>query len=144
MLLGVLSALVAAACSGDDSTGPTANPDFMVGDWIAVDMRITSVANPEVRADVIASGGEFTLNVQPSGRYTAILQAFGQASTETGTVTVEGNQVVFMRTFPTQEESRATWSRNGANVVLDGPTRFDFNLDGTPEDGTLHMELAPR
>ncbi len=135
-----------AACSGGDGTGPDSDPEgnFLAGEWIATLMRAQSVANPEIRADIIASGGEFTLSVQPSGRYTAILVAFGQSASESGTLSIVGNEVVFSRTFPSALVTRATWTRSGANVTLKGPTEFDFNLDGTAEPATLETVLAPR
>jgi len=36
--------------------GPTANPDFMVGDWLATSMLLTSKANPEVSVDLTTPG----------------------------------------------------------------------------------------
>ncbi len=136
---------VAVSCGGD-SSGPseTPGPDFMVGDWIATVLVVTSAVNPEVSLDLVAQGGTFTLSVQPSGRYTAILAGFGQASSESGTLSVEGTQVVFRRTIPSPEVSRSTWVRNGADVTLTGPTEFDLNLDGMTEDATIVIGLTPR
>lgn len=143
----VVVVLGLAACSGGDG-GTDPDPDsggsFLTGEWIATLMRAQSVANPEARVDIIASGGEFTLSVQPSGRYTAILVAFGQSASESGTLSIVGNEVVFNRTFPSVLVTRATWTRSGPNVTLNGPTEFDFNLDGTAEPATLETVLAPR
>lgn len=140
-----LLVLVAGCSGGDGGTDPGPGPDnFLAGEWIATLMRATSVANPEIRADIIASGGEFTLSVQPSGRYTAILVAFEQSSSESGTLSIVGNEVVFNRTFPSPLVTRATWTRSGSTVTLNGPTEFDFNLDGTAEPATLETVLAPR
>lgn len=138
---------VAVSCGGGDSSGPSvtpAGPGFMVGDWIAVVLVVTSAANPEVSVDLKAQGATFTLTVQTSGRYTAILSGFGQNSSESGTLSVEGTQVVFRRTLPSPEVSRSTWVRNGADVTLTGPTLFDFNLDGMTEDATIVIGLTPR
>ncbi|GMR13571.1 MAG: hypothetical protein BMS9Abin29_1783 [Gemmatimonadota bacterium] len=138
---------VAVSCGGGDASGPSEKPPgpgFMVGDWIAKALVVTSVANPEVSIDLTAAGAIFTLSVQPSGRYTAILSGFGQASSESGTLSVEGPQVVFRRTVPSQEVSRSTWVRDGADVTLTGPTEFDLNLDGTTEDATIVIGLTPR
>lgn len=145
-LLVVLILALAACSGGDGGTNPDPDPEtnFLAGEWIATLMRAQSVANPELRADIIASGGEFTLSVQPSGRYTAILVAFGQSASESGTLSIVGNEVVFSRTFPSALVTRATWTRSGATVTLNGPTEFDFNLDGTAEAATLETVLAPR
>jgi hypothetical protein len=138
---------VAVSCGGGDTSVPTEpppGPGFMVGDWIATVLVVTSSENPEVSVDLAAEGATFTLSVQPSGRYTAILSGFGQASSESGTLSVEGSEVVFRRTLPSPEISRSTWERNGADVTLTGPTQFDFNLDGLTEDATIVIGLTPR
>ena len=143
----VLLTCVAVSCGGD-SAGPdpiqSAGPGFMVGNWIAEVLVVTSTANPEVFVDLIAKGATFTLSVEPSGRYTAILSGFGQASSESGTLSVEGPMVVFRRTIPSPDVARSTWVRNGADVTLTGPTQFDINLDGVTEDATIVIGLTPR
>ena len=63
---------------------------MMVGEWIAESMVVTSKANPEVAPDITVFGATFTLSVQPSGRYLAILAGYGQSSSESGALTVEG------------------------------------------------------
>lgn len=138
---------VAVSCGGGDPSGPEeqpVGPAFMVGDWVATVLVVTSAENPEVSVDLMAEGATFTLSVQPSGRYTAILSGFGQASSESGTLSVEGTQVVFRRALPSPEVSRSTWARDGADVTLTGPTVFDFNLDGMTEDATIVIGLTPR
>ena len=136
---------VAVSCGGD-SSGPSEapGPDFMVGDWMATVLVITSTVNPEVSVDLMAAGATFTLSVQPSGRYTAILAGFGQSSSESGMLSVEGPHVVFRRTIPSVDVARSTWVREGTDVVLTGPTVYDFNLDGMTEDGTIVVRLTPR
>ncbi len=144
---GVLLFLVGVAVScGGDSSGPdeTPGPDFMVGDCIAKAIVITSYVNPEVYVDLMAEGATFTLSVPPSGRYSAILSGFGQSSSESGMLSVEGSQVVFRRSIPSVEVARSTWVREGTDVILTGPTEYDFNLDGMVEDGTIVVRLTPR
>ncbi len=147
-VLAFAAVLVLGACGGDssgpDGGGSVAGPGFMVGDWIATALVVTSQINPAVSVDLIAQGATFTLLVQPSGRYTAILSGFGQASSESGTLSVEGNEVVFRRSLPTPEVSRSAFVRNGSDVTLTGPTEFDFNLDGEVEAATLVITLTPR
>ena len=116
----------------------------MVGEWIADSMVLTSKANPEIAPDITEFGAVFTLSVEPSGRYTAILEGYGQSSTESGTLTVEGPDVVFMRQLPTPGDSGARWERVGSSVILSGDTDFDFNLDGTSEPATLRSVIVPR
>lgn len=107
-------------------------------------MVVTSLADPDVSPDITEFGATFTLSVQPSGRYLAILEGFGQASSESGTLTIDGEWVVFMRELPSPDESRARWERIGSSVILEGDTEFDFNLDGTAEPATLRTTLVPR
>ncbi len=91
---------IGAVGCGSDPTEPEFNPDFMVGNWLADSLVMTSVANPDVVADLTALGAVFTLSVQPSGRYTAILEGFGQSSSESGRLTVDGAYVVLMPESP--------------------------------------------
>ena len=66
VVFGIL-ATGASGC-GTESTEPELNPDFMVGDWLAESLAMTSVANPDVTTDLVELGAVFTLSVQPSGR----------------------------------------------------------------------------
>ena len=145
--LALFLLLAICGCGGDDSTGPgggpTANPDFMVGDWIATSMLLTSKANPEVSVDLTTLGARFSLSVQPSGRYTIIVEGYGQSSSESGTLTVEGPIVIFMRTLPTPAEDRAQWQRDGTSVTLEGDSEFDFNSDLTQEEAMLRTVFVP-
>ena len=139
----VVGAAGATAC-GSDTTGPGANPDFMVGEWLAESLLFTSVANPQVFTDLVADhGAVFTLSVQPSGRYTAILSGFGQSGSVSGTLTIDGAEVVLMPELPPGPEERGLWERVGENVILVGENEFDFNLDGTTEAATLRQVLVP-
>ncbi len=137
-----LAAVAATGC-GEGLTEPDLNPDFMVGDWLAESLVLTSVANPEVIADLVARGAVFTLSVQASGRYTAILEGFGQPFSESGRLTVDGAYVVLMPETPPGPESRGLWERVGDSVILEGESEFDFNLDGTAEAATLRQVLIP-
>ena len=143
--LGLLSLVVIGTlgCGSDPTDETDFNPDFMVGEWLADSLVMTSVANSEVTADLTALGAVFTLSVQPSGRYTAILEGFGQSSSEFGRLTVDGAEVVLMPESPPGPESRALWERTGDSVILEGDSDFDFNLDGTTEPATLRQVLIP-
>ena len=134
---------IGAIGCGSDPTEPGLNPGFMVGDWLAESLVMTSVANPEVVADLTALGAVFTLSVQPSGRYTAILEGFGQSSSEFGKLTVDGGYVVLMSESPVGPESRALWEQLGESVILEGESDYDFNLGGTTEPATLRQVLIP-
>ena len=138
----VLPLLVAgAACGGDDPTGPDSGVDQLVGSWSATSMTVTNDANPSQSADLIEEGASFTINVQPSGQYTASLTFLGFPSTEIGFLRVEGNEIVFTREFPSAETSRAEFVLSGNQITLRGPTEFDFNGDSSGEAATLESVL---
>ena len=141
VVMGIVT--IGAIGCGSEPIEPEYDPDFMVGDWLAESLVMTSVANPEVVTDLVALGAVFTLSVQPSGRYTAILQGFGQSSSEFGRLTVDGASVVLMPESPPGPESRALWERVGESVILEGDSDFDFNLDGTTEPAMLRQVLIP-
>lgn len=135
--------IAAAGCSSDAVQDDPAVAPF-VGEWLATSMVLTSAANPDVHPDLIELGATFSVNVQPSGQYTAILLYSGQSQTEIGQLTVSGNAVTLQPTFPAGADgATSTYSFADADhLVLDGDTEFDFNLDGTPEAATAHIALA--
>ena len=141
-LLGAVT--IGPTACGSDPNDLDLNPDFMVGEWLADSLVMTSVANPDVVTDLTELGAEFTLSVQPSGRYTAILEGFGQASSESGELTVDGEYVILRPTSPPGPVSQALWERVDDSVILEGESDFDFNLDGTTEPATLRQVLVPR
>ncbi len=136
----LLTTLALAAC-GTDPVGPDPAIAPFVGDWEATKMVVTSLANPEVSLDLIEFGATFTVNIQPSGQYTAILIYTQQASTEIGTISVSGNTLTLHRDFPSASTSASIYALSGDSLTLDGETEFDFNLDGTPEAAVAHIEL---
>ncbi len=143
-----VSTLGAMACGADpvdpeDPDDPEYNPGFMVGDWLADSLVMTSVANSEVVEYLVARGAVFTLSVQPSGRYTAILEGFGQSSSESGRLTVDGMYVILYPQVPLGPLSQALWERVGDSVILEGGSDFDFNRNGTAERALLRQVLIP-
>lgn len=138
--------LILGAC-GSSSPSDVAVPDPavepFVGDWDATEFVVTSVADDSVTFDLIAATGVFSLNVQPSGAYTATLfipDEMAQAAVENGTLTVIGDAV---RLSPNQGAgATSAYEFTGPDLlILDGPTEFDFNFDGTFDPATLHVAL---
>src|SRR5688572_24856019 len=83
--LALSCTLTTVGCSSDDSVGPDASIAFLVGVWEAERFVVTSKANPQTAPDLItALGATFSLDVQPSGQYTAILVFQGTPVTEIG------------------------------------------------------------
>lgn len=141
----VLLAWTAGACS--DSTGVDDDPAVapFVGDWEATVLTLTSPVSEDFTVDLIELGATFTLNVQPSGTYTAVLTFMGQAQTEIGQVSVSGQTIILDRSFPTTDRSISTYAFDGPDrLILDGDTEFDFNLDGTADPAIAHFELVRR
>ena len=51
--------------------------------------------------------------------------------------------MIFMRSLPTPDVSRAQWQRDGTSVTLEGDSEFDFNSDLTPEEAMLRTVFVP-
>jgi len=138
----LLALMVLSGCGGSDPVQVDSGVAAFVGDWVADALVVTSVANPDIHPDLIAIGASFTLNVQDSGQYTAILIYAGQAQTEIGTVEVSGRTVTLKRDFPSRATSSSTFSFQGSDqFAMDGDTQFDFNLDGQAEAARAHVEF---
>lgn len=129
-----------AGC-GEDALAPAEGIEPFVGNWRATDLVVRSAANEDLRVDLLAMGATFTINVQPSGQYTAILIFSQQASTEIGYLTVNGSTLTMKRDFPAPGTTTAQYSFSGDRLTLDGDTEFDFNLDGDADPAFAHFEL---
>ena len=140
--VAVLAALAVSACSGKDSTGPDPELAPFVGDWNAVSLILTSQDNSEISGDIVAMGATFTLHVQESGQYTAILLFQGQSQTEIGNIEVSGSTITLHRTYPSVSTDAGVYSFQGDHLIIDGTTDFDFNQDGTPEPALSHFDLV--
>lgn len=139
----LLLALAAAGCGGQDPLGPDEQLADLVGTWRATRFQVTNVADPSVSPDLVdpSIGAGFTLDIQPSGQYTAILTFQQVANAEVGEMGREGDQLVLRVLEPCCRTDRLDFSLEGGILTLRGPTEFDFNLDGEPEDATAVIEL---
>jgi hypothetical protein len=145
--MAILALLLVLSACGGSSPSDVATPDPavapFVGDWNATEFEVTSLANDSISFDLIEATGLFTLNVQPSGAYTATLfipDEMQQPAVENGTMSVIGDAV---RLSPNQGASATSaYEFDGPDIlILDGPTEFDFNFDGSFEPATLHAVL---
>jgi hypothetical protein len=104
---------------------------------------MTSDADTSVVDNLIAQGGFFTLSVEPSGQYTATIGVAGGTSVEIGDLDVLGTALQLNRTFPPPPSSSASAFVLVTDdfLILDGPSDYDFNRDGTPEAAQAHIEL---
>lgn len=135
------ASIVVAACGDSDpvSADPAVAP--FVGAWEASEFTITNSAEPDQTFD-ITDGGSFTIDIQPSGNYTATLLVEGlpDPEVEYGQLSVSGSTVVL---DPDEgPPASATFTFEGDDrLILDGPTEFDFNFDGEPEDAEAYIVL---
>ena len=144
VLVATAALLPLLGCS--DGAGVEIDPavEPLVGTWEGTAVVLTNQADTTVSLDLIEEGGTFSLVVQPSGRYTAILTIFGQPGTETGQLSVSGNVVTLDPEIPADAPTTSgIFELQGEDVlIVDGETEFDFNLDGTDEPADVHMEFA--
>ena len=140
----IFAAFMATACSGDKSTEPDTGIAPFVGDWAAQSLVLTSQTNPDISQDIIQLGATFTLNVQPSGQYTAILLYSGSSLTEIGTLEVSGTTVTQHATFPSAYTAAGVFSFEGNHLILDSNIEFDVNGDGIKEAFLAHYDLVKK
>lgn len=150
----VAVALVAWGCGSSDPIAPPADSEPIapfVGTWDAEVFRVTSDADTSIVADLIEIGGRFTLNIQPSGQYTAQLafqatDSLGiQPFVEIGQMTVTEGFVTLRPSVPPGSPVSSAYTFLTENYLrLVGPTEFDFNLDEQPDPAELLAELQRR
>ena len=102
------------------------------------------MTNGTIVADILGVGGSFFITVEASGNYTASLEIAGGASPEVGRLTVLSASTLRLSpsTPPGPAVTATYFFATPDSLILDGPTEFDFNLDGTPEDAQAHFELT--
>jgi hypothetical protein len=143
----LLAAALLGACGEGIVTPPTPTPDPsvapFVGTWDAEVFTVTSDADPGIVADLMENGS-FTINVQPSGTYTATLVFGGlQVGVEIGDLSVSGDFVTLRPTGGDPATSEYTFVEDDY-LRLEGPTEFDFNLDEELEPAQAFIELQRR
>jgi len=142
--LWLIVPMVLVGCDEDDLLGtPDPALDPMVGAWNATEFRVSPAAAPALGFDVIAQGGTFAMEIEPSGRYAAVLGFEGLVSTELGVVTVDGNQLIQTPQSPPGDPVTIDWSMPGPDrLILDGESEFDFDQNGTPDPAIVHIDLT--
>lgn len=139
-----LALLACLTACGDDPQGPVLDPDVrpFVGTWDAEVFTVTSVADPSIVADLMEDGS-FNINVQPSGTYTATLTFGGIPLVEIGMLSVDGDQITLDPNDGPPASSLYEFLADDY-LSLEGPTDFDFNLDGTPDPAEAYIEIRKR
>lgn len=132
-----------AACGSDGvAVDPAVTP--FVGTWDAVALTVAADAPSTVVADVLASGGSFWINVEPSGQYTATLAVASRVFVELGDMTVQNSSTLTLNPQGGTPAPSAYVFATPDSLILDGATKFDFNLDLVLEPGQGHFELVRR
>ena len=147
----LMLAFTAGACGGS-GTGiepPEEDPavEPFVGRWDA-DSLVVSSTNDTTVVNLIEIGGAFTLNVEPSGQYTATL-AFAATDSlgiepfvEIGQMTVGDGFITLRPQTPPGAPASSEYTFLADDLLrLEGPTEFDFNLDEEPDPATLLIVL---
>jgi hypothetical protein len=135
--------LALGGCDEDDLLGPN-DPALepLVGEWRATSFRVEPTAAPALGFDVIEEGGRFGLDIEPSGRYAAVLEFNGLVSTELGTITVSGSELIQTPTDPPGDPTTVNWELiDDDQLILTGESEFDFNQDGFPEPASIRIDL---
>jgi hypothetical protein len=142
-VIGVGMAAALAAC-GTDPAGPDPALAPFVGTWDAVAFTVTGDAPPNTVANILQLG-PFWITVEPSGQYIATLEfltgfpVFGQMTVESGSA------LTLNPTNPAGPPEPSVYVFATADsLIMDGPTQFDFNLDGTDEAAQAHLEIVRR
>lgn len=143
--ISIVAAILVAACGGEDPMEPDPALARFVGTWDADSLTLTNDADTTVVANVLELGSFFII-VEESGQYTATLTVSGQANPEIGQLSVSGSTLTLTPSFPAgRPQAVSTFLFMGDDfLILDGPTEFDFNLDGTDEPAQAHFELRKR
>lgn len=139
-----------AACGGDGGiteVEPDEAIEPFVGTWEADSLTLTSVADMSIVANLLEVGGSFTINVQPSGAYTATL-VFTDGDTtvpsvEIGQMTVSDDFITLDATQPDRDPVTSSYTfLSSDRLRLEGPTEFDFNFDGDADPALAYFELV--
>lgn len=143
-LLGLLPLLVLGC--GNDPVGADSSLEPLVGDWVAQRFVVRNLSNPDQAPDLVgdpAIGATFTLSIEPSGLYQAVLVYQETPTAELGTLEVDGAEIVFHINVPQPPTtSRSHYILSNGRLTLVGDTQFDFDLDGNAEDAEATIELV--
>ena len=147
--VGLVVTLVVAGGCGDDDDPITPPVDDsvapFVGTWDAEVFTVTSDADTSIVFDLFDDvSGEFFINVQRSGTYTATLTIGGLARPEIGTLTASDGFVTLTPNGGAGAAAPFLFERDDYLAIGPAPTTFDFNFDGLTEPGQLYFEVQRR
>jgi len=148
--VGWLGIVALAGCSGGSTIEPDPLVNRFVGTWDATEYTLTPDGNASLFIDVLLEFGPFHISIEPSGQYTAAIEATGVCP-ELGQLTVIGSTIRLdpatsaCTSSPCVEPATANFSFIGEDhLTLDGPTDVDINGDEICEPFLSHIVLARR
>lgn len=113
------------------------------GTWRAVSLEVVETAPPNRSQELISLGASFTLDIQASGGYTAILTTDLGSSVEIGKLELQETSVTFLREYPDRSREQGTLELLSADTLrLSGATRFTFRIGESPVDARLDALMA--
>jgi hypothetical protein len=130
---------MAAAVACGESTGVQLAD--LAGTWNITTMEFSEVGG-SARVDLISDfGGTATIEIESDGSFTLTITVQGVPETDTGTITVNGDEVTLATAT---DASQGTISRNGDTVTIDfdAGVEFDFDDDGTDDAATLRIVMV--
>ena len=138
--------VLVAACGGSGGVEPDPAVAPFVGTWDATVYEIWPESDPDNVIDVLTGLGPFHISVEPSGQYTAVLEAGLGAQVQIGQLSVIGGTIrLDVTTPPGEPASTAAYQFTAADyLILDGDIEVDFNGDDTRDPGSQHLELQRR
>jgi len=138
--------VLVAACGGSGGVEPDPAVAPFVGTWDATVYEIWPESDPDNVIDVLTGLGPFHISVEPSGQYTAVLEAGLGAQVQIGQLSVIGSTIrQDVTTPPGEPPATATFQFTAADyLILDGSIQVDFNDDDTRDPGGQHLELQRR
>lgn len=128
--LGFLFLISIEGCKSDEDDSPTdPTPTSLAGTWVLTKITIANGASSIILTPAQAQI-ESTIIAKADGTYTSTLVISGVTTTESGTYTVAGNKITFIRQDGTITTTDFTLTGNKLVVSQTVPTQFGV----TPAD----------
>lgn len=143
-VLPLLLALASVpACEDVDPLEPRAELQPFLGAWRAESVEVTFDEPGLAPFELIASGGSFFLDVQPSGLFTASATFRLSTATRLGRLRLDDDSLVFEMDVPAPATERLAFERSGDLLLLTGrPFLIRGIQKKLPVVGAMRMELV--
>jgi len=138
--------LFSGCSSSDEADVPFTgiNLTDIAGDWEATRAQFTTVnSNPVQEVDVVATGGIGILVISNDGRFTLIITPSGEnPQITTGVFGTDASRLSVV--FDDNPDVTLFWNIQNSNtqLSLQGPSKHDFESDGTNEEVTAVLDFV--